>query len=107
MAITIGLVEDHSEFRKSLEYLISSFSDYNVAWSYASVEKPWKIMLKRMLFCWISICRAYRHRCNPAFQKKVSHTKMPHAYHSRRRQSYHGSHKKQGRRIYTEEIESQ
>jgi DNA-binding NarL/FixJ family response regulator len=39
MAITIGLVEDHSEFRKSLEYLISSFSEYTVAWSYASVEE--------------------------------------------------------------------
>lgn len=39
MAITIGLVEDHSEFRRSLEYLISSFSDYEVAWSYASVEE--------------------------------------------------------------------
>ena len=39
MAITIGLVEDHSEFRRSLEYLISSFSDYGVAWSYASVEE--------------------------------------------------------------------
>lgn len=39
MTITIGLVEDHLEFRKSLEYLISSFTDYTVAWSYASVEE--------------------------------------------------------------------
>ena len=39
MAITIGIVEDHSEFRQSLVYLISSFSDYTVEWSYSSVEE--------------------------------------------------------------------
>jgi DNA-binding NarL/FixJ family response regulator len=39
MAITIGIVEDHSEFRQSLVYLISSFSDYSVAWSFSSVEE--------------------------------------------------------------------
>lgn len=38
MAISIGIVEDHTEFRQSLVYLISSFSDYSVAWSYSSVE---------------------------------------------------------------------
>ncbi|MFZ4549768.1 MAG: response regulator, partial [Bacteroidales bacterium] len=39
MAISVGIVEDHSEFRQSLVYLISSFSDYSVAWSYSSVEE--------------------------------------------------------------------
>jgi DNA-binding NarL/FixJ family response regulator len=39
MAISVGIVEDHSEFRQSLEYLIASFSDYQVIWSYSSVEE--------------------------------------------------------------------
>jgi len=39
MAVSIGIVEDHSEFRQSLVYLISSFSEYTVAWSYPSVEE--------------------------------------------------------------------
>ena len=39
MAITIGIVEDHTEFRQSLIYLIASFSDYQLAWSYPSVEE--------------------------------------------------------------------
>lgn len=39
MSISIGIVEDHSEFRQSLVYLISSFSDYIVAWAYPSVEE--------------------------------------------------------------------
>jgi len=38
MAISIGIVEDHSEFRQSLVYLISSFSDYTIAWAHPSVE---------------------------------------------------------------------
>jgi DNA-binding NarL/FixJ family response regulator len=39
MAITAGIVEDHSEFRQSLVFLISSFSEYKVAWSFSSVEE--------------------------------------------------------------------
>ncbi len=39
MSISIGIVEDHSEFRQSLVYLISSLSEYTVAWSYSSVEE--------------------------------------------------------------------
>lgn len=39
MSITIGIVEDHSEFRQSLMYLISSISDYLLAWAYSSVEE--------------------------------------------------------------------
>jgi DNA-binding NarL/FixJ family response regulator len=38
MSITIGIVEDHSEFRQSLVYLISSLSEYKVAWAFSSVE---------------------------------------------------------------------
>jgi DNA-binding NarL/FixJ family response regulator len=39
MAISVGIVEDHSEFRQSLVYLISSFSEYSVDWAYPSVEE--------------------------------------------------------------------
>ncbi len=39
MSISIGIVEDHTEFRQSLEYVISSFSDYTVSWAYSSVEE--------------------------------------------------------------------
>jgi len=39
MSIAIGIVEDHSEFRQSLVFLISSFSGYTVKWSYSSVEE--------------------------------------------------------------------
>jgi DNA-binding NarL/FixJ family response regulator len=39
MSITVGIVEDHSEFRQSLVFLISSFSEYTVEWSYSSVEE--------------------------------------------------------------------
>ncbi len=39
MEITIGLVEDHSEFRQSLVFLISSFTDYQVVWSLGSVKE--------------------------------------------------------------------
>ncbi|MFZ4521950.1 MAG: response regulator [Bacteroidales bacterium] len=37
--ITIGIVEDHSEFRQSLVFLISSFTAYQVAWALGSVEE--------------------------------------------------------------------
>jgi DNA-binding NarL/FixJ family response regulator len=39
MAISIGIVEDHTEFRQSLVYLISCFSGYHIAWAYPSVEE--------------------------------------------------------------------
>lgn len=39
MAISVGIVEDHTEFRQSLVYLISSLSDYKVAWAFSSVEE--------------------------------------------------------------------
>lgn len=39
MAITVGLVEDHSEFRHSLEYLISTNTQLMLAWSFASAEE--------------------------------------------------------------------
>lgn len=39
MPITVGIVEDHEEFRKSLAFLISSIKDYKVAWSFGSVEE--------------------------------------------------------------------
>ena len=39
MSISVGIVEDHPEFRESLVFLISSFSDYSVTWAYPSVEE--------------------------------------------------------------------
>jgi DNA-binding NarL/FixJ family response regulator len=39
MSISIGIVEDHFEFRQGLEYLIASFSDYTLAWAYSSIEE--------------------------------------------------------------------
>ena len=42
MPISIGIVEDHSEFRQSLVYLISSFSEYTIAWDYSSVEEAFE-----------------------------------------------------------------
>ncbi len=39
MPVSVGIIEDHSEFRQSLVYLISSFSDYSISWSYSSVEE--------------------------------------------------------------------
>lgn len=38
MGITVGIVEDHSEFRQSLEFLISSEPDFMLLWSYSSAE---------------------------------------------------------------------
>jgi len=39
MPISLGIVEDHSEFRQSLVYLVSSFSDFSVKWAFGSVEE--------------------------------------------------------------------
>ena len=39
MTVKVGIVEDHSEFRQSLSYLISSFSGYLVSWSCGSAEE--------------------------------------------------------------------
>ncbi|MEI6277525.1 MAG: response regulator transcription factor [Prolixibacteraceae bacterium] len=39
MSISIGIVEDHSDFRQSLVYLISTFSDYRFEWAFPSVEE--------------------------------------------------------------------
>ena len=39
MAISIGIVELHSEFRQSLEYLISTSTDFKLIWSYSTTEE--------------------------------------------------------------------
>jgi len=39
MAVTVGIVEDHEEFKKSLVFLVSSVPDYRVLWSNGSVEE--------------------------------------------------------------------
>ena len=38
MSVSVGIIEDHSELRISLEYLVSSFTGYKLAWSYSCVE---------------------------------------------------------------------
>lgn len=38
MAVSVGIVEDHEEFRQSLVFLVSSFTDFMVVWSCGSVE---------------------------------------------------------------------
>lgn len=39
MSVSVGIVEDHEEFRKSLVFLVSSIKEYEVAWSFGSVEE--------------------------------------------------------------------
>jgi DNA-binding NarL/FixJ family response regulator len=39
MAVTVGIVEDHEEFRQSLIFLVSSFRNFEVLWSSGSVEE--------------------------------------------------------------------
>lgn len=39
MSLTIGIVEDHKEFRESLVYMISSATGMEVLWSFSSVEE--------------------------------------------------------------------
>lgn len=39
MAVGISIIEDHSEFRQSLEHLIALFSDYHLVSSAGSVEE--------------------------------------------------------------------
>lgn len=39
MSVTVGIVEDHEEFRKSLVFLVSSNNEYVVEWSFGSVEE--------------------------------------------------------------------
>jgi DNA-binding NarL/FixJ family response regulator len=39
MAVSVGIVEDHEEFRQSLIFLVSSFTDFQVVWSFGSVEE--------------------------------------------------------------------
>jgi DNA-binding NarL/FixJ family response regulator len=39
MDISVGIVEDHPEFRQSLVYLLDSFPGYKVSWWHASVEE--------------------------------------------------------------------
>ena len=39
MSVSLGIIEDHFEFRQSLVFLVTSFSDYSVSWSFGSVEE--------------------------------------------------------------------
>jgi DNA-binding NarL/FixJ family response regulator len=43
MEIKIGIVEDHSEFRQGLGFLVSAVPGYEVAWAYGSAEEALKI----------------------------------------------------------------
>ena len=77
MAITIGIVEDHSEFRQSLEYLISSFSEYSVAWAYASVEEALESFTKAdVLLLDINLPGLSGIEAIPIFKKKCPEQKI-------------------------------
>lgn len=39
MNITVGIIEDHSDYRESLKHLINSGSGIELLWDFASVEK--------------------------------------------------------------------
>lgn len=39
MAVSVGIVEDHVEFRKSLVFLVSSANNYHIIWASGSVEE--------------------------------------------------------------------
>ncbi len=39
MNVSVGIVEDHEEFRQSLIYLVSTSIGYEVLWSFGSVEE--------------------------------------------------------------------
>ena len=39
MAVSVGIIEDHEEFRQSLIFLVSSYKNFEVIWSGGSVEE--------------------------------------------------------------------
>jgi DNA-binding NarL/FixJ family response regulator len=39
MSVKVGIIEDHTEFRQSLVYLVSSVADFSIAWAFSSVEE--------------------------------------------------------------------
>ena len=42
MPIGIGIIEDHTEFRQSIEYLVSTATEYSITWSVSSAEEALK-----------------------------------------------------------------
>lgn len=77
MSLTIGIVEDHTEFRESLVYLISSATGIEVLWSFSSVEealqdfKPPNVLLLDINLPGISGVEAI-----PIFKDKYNDTKI-------------------------------
>jgi DNA-binding NarL/FixJ family response regulator len=77
MSITIGIVEDHSEFRQSLIYLISSFSDYTVAWSFSSIEEALENYTETdILLLDISLPGLTGIQAIPLFKQRCPHQKI-------------------------------
>lgn len=77
MAVIVGLVEDHEEFRQSLVYLVSSFTDFKVEWSCGSVEEAMeKSPVPDVLLLDINLPRMSGLEAIPVFKNKWPDTKI-------------------------------
>lgn len=77
MNITVGIVEDHTDFRQSLEYLISSQAGLSLGWSYASVEEAFEnFSAPDILLLDINLPGITGIEAIPMFKKKGASTKV-------------------------------
>jgi DNA-binding NarL/FixJ family response regulator len=77
MAVSVGIVEDHEEFRQSLIFLVSSFSDFMVVWSFGSVEEAiGNAIVPDVLLLDINLPRMTGLEAIPIFKHKWQDTKI-------------------------------
>ena len=77
MAVSVGIVEDHEEFRQSLVFLVSSFTDYNVIWSFGSVEEAFgETAVPDVLLLDINLPRMSGLEAIPIFKNKWPEAKI-------------------------------
>ncbi len=77
MAVSVGIVEDHEEFRQSLVFLVSSFTDYNVIWSFGSVEEAFgETAIPDVLLLDINLPRMSGLEAIPIFKNKWPESKI-------------------------------